>query len=59
MSRMRQYIIKCLFILTQPTWALIDTGGGYQLEALNFILDHLSSFPSSILHFPIIVPPGL
>jgi hypothetical protein len=43
---------KCLFIRTQPTWALIDIGGGYHLEALNIISDHSPSFPSSILHFP-------
>jgi hypothetical protein len=50
---------KCLFIRTQPTRALNDTGGGYYLGALNFRSDHASSFPSSILHFPLIVPPGL
>jgi hypothetical protein len=27
---------KCLFIRTQPTWALNDTGGGYHLGAPNF-----------------------
>jgi hypothetical protein len=50
---------KCLFIRTQPTWALNDTGRGYHLGALNFRSDHSSSFPSSILHFPLIAPPGL
>jgi hypothetical protein len=50
---------KCLFIRTQPTWALIDIGGGYHLGALNFRSDHSSSFPSSIPHFPLIAPPGL
>jgi hypothetical protein len=50
---------KCLFIRTQPTRALIDTGGGYHLEALNIRSDHSPSFPSSILHFPLIAPPGL
>jgi hypothetical protein len=35
---------KCLFIRTQPTWALIDTGGGYHLEALNIRSDHSPSF---------------
>jgi hypothetical protein len=32
---MHQYIIKCLFIQTQPTRALIDRGGGYHLGASN------------------------
>jgi hypothetical protein len=50
---------KCLFIRTQPTWALTDTGGGYHLGALNIRSDHSPSFPSSILHFPPIAPPGL
>jgi hypothetical protein len=50
---------KCLFNMAQPTRALIDSGGGYHLEALNIRSDHSSSFPSSILHFPLIAPPGL
>jgi hypothetical protein len=50
---------KCLFIRTQPTQALIDTGGGYHLGALNIRSDHLFSFPSSILHFPLIALLGL
>jgi hypothetical protein len=50
---------KCLFISTELTRALIDTGGGYHLEALNIRSDHSPSFPSSILHFPLIAPPGL
>jgi hypothetical protein len=48
---------KCLFIRTQPTRLLIDTGGGYHLEASNIISDHSSSFPSSILYFFLIAPP--
>jgi hypothetical protein len=44
-SRMRQYIIKSLFNRAQPTWALIDTGGGYHLGAPN-----LWSKPHSALH---------
>jgi hypothetical protein len=32
---------------------------GYHLEALNIRSDHSSSFPSSILHFPLIAPSGL
>jgi hypothetical protein len=50
---------KCLFIQTQPTRALTNTGGGYHLEAPNIRLDHSPSFPSNILHFPLIAPPGL
>jgi hypothetical protein len=50
---------KCLFIQTQPTQALIDTGGGYHLEAPNIISDHSPSFPSSILNFPLIALPSL
>jgi hypothetical protein len=50
---------KCLFIRTQPTRALTDIGGGYHLGALNFRSDHSSSFPSSILPFPLIALPGV
>jgi hypothetical protein len=50
---------KCLFIRTQLTRAFIDTGGGYHVEAPNIISDHSPSFPSRILHFPLIAPPGL
>jgi hypothetical protein len=32
---------------------------GYHLGAPNFRSDHSSSFPSSILHFPLIAPSGL
>jgi hypothetical protein len=49
----------CLFIWTQSTRALIDTGRSYHLEALNIRSDHSPSFPSSILHFLRIAPPGL
>jgi hypothetical protein len=50
---------KCLFIRIQPTRALNDTGGGYHLGAPNFRSDHSSSFPSSILPFPLIASPDL
>jgi hypothetical protein len=50
---------KCLFIQTQSTWALTDTGEGYNLGAPNFKSDHSSSFLSSILPFPLITPPSL
>jgi hypothetical protein len=51
--------LKCLFNRAQPMRDLTDTGGGYHLGALNFGSDHSSSFPSSILIFPLIVPSGL
>jgi hypothetical protein len=50
---------KCLFNRAQPTQALIDTCRGYRLGALNIISDHSPSFPSSILHFPLIAPPSI
>jgi hypothetical protein len=50
---------KCLFIWTQPTRVLNDIGGGYHLGALNFRSDHSSSFPSTIIYFPLIAPPGV
>jgi hypothetical protein len=50
---------KCLFIRTQPTRALTDTGGSYHLGAPNFGSDHASSFPSGILPFALIAPLGL
>jgi hypothetical protein len=49
---------KYLFIQTQPTWALTDIGRGYHLGAPHFRSDHSPSFPSSILHFPLIIPVG-
>jgi hypothetical protein len=50
---------KCLFNRAQPMWALIDTGGGYHLEASNIRSYHSPSFPSSILYFLLIIPPGI
>jgi hypothetical protein len=41
---------KCLFNRAQPTRALIDSGGGYHLEAPNIISDHS---PSSHLVFSV------
>jgi hypothetical protein len=48
---------KCLFIRTQPTRALYDSGEGYHLGAPNIRWDHSPSFSSSILHFPLIARP--
>jgi hypothetical protein len=56
---MRQYISNACSTWAQPTWALIDTGGGYHIGAPNIRSDQSPFFPSSILHFPLIAPPGL
>jgi hypothetical protein len=50
---------KCLFIWTEPAWALTDTCRGYHHGAPNIRSDHSPSFPSSILHFPLIALSGL
>jgi hypothetical protein len=57
-SRMRQYTTQTCSSGPNNR-SLTDTGGGYHLEALNFRSDHSSSFPSSILPFPLFAPPGL
>jgi hypothetical protein len=57
-SHMRQYTTQTCSSGPDDR-SLTDTGGGYYLGALNFRSDHSSSFPSSILHFPLIAPPGL
>jgi hypothetical protein len=49
----------CPVCVSTPTRVLSDTGGDYHLKALNIRSDHSSSFPSSILHFPLIALPGL
>jgi hypothetical protein len=50
---------KCLFNRAQPTRAIIDTGGGYHPGAPNLESRPLSTFSSTILHFPLIASPGL
>jgi hypothetical protein len=50
---------NCLFIRTPPTRALIDTGRGYHLCVSNLQSRPLSTFPSIILHFPLIATLGL
>jgi hypothetical protein len=57
-SRMRQYTTQTCSSGSDDR-SLTDTGGGYHLRALNFISDHSSSFPSSILYTPIIAPSSL
>jgi hypothetical protein len=57
-SCMRQYTTQTCSSRPNDR-SLIDRGGGYHLEALNFRSDHSSSFPSSILPFPLIAPLGL
>jgi hypothetical protein len=52
-------IFKCLFILSQSTWGLTDTGRGDHLGAPNFRSRPLSTFPSIILYFPLIARPML
>jgi hypothetical protein len=58
-SRMHQYTTQSMFIQTQPVRALADIGRGYHHGALNFRSGRSPSFPSSILHFLLIAPPGL
>jgi hypothetical protein len=43
----------------QPTWSLIDTGGGYHLRSSEYENIPLSTFPSGTLHFPLVAPPSL
>jgi hypothetical protein len=57
-SRMRQYTTQTCSPGPDDQ-SLTDIGRGYHLEALNFRSDHSSSFPSSILSFPLIALPGL
>jgi hypothetical protein len=55
---MREYIQ--VLVHSEPTNAGLNRHRwGYHLEAPNIISDHSPSFPSSILHFPLIAPPGL
>jgi hypothetical protein len=58
-SCMRQYIIKCLFIRTQPMRVLIDIGGRYNLRSSELTTAPSLTFPSCILHFPLVAPPDL
>jgi hypothetical protein len=58
-SRMRQYIINACFNGAQPTWSLIDIGGGYHLQSSEYENSPLSPFPSGILHFSLVAPPAL
>jgi hypothetical protein len=42
----------------QPMRSLIDTGRGYHLRSSEYENRTLSPFPSGILHFPLVAPPG-
>jgi hypothetical protein len=58
MSRMHQYIQ--VLVHSDPTdLGLNRHSRGYHLGASNFRSNHSSSFPSSILSFPLIAPPSL
>jgi hypothetical protein len=57
-SRMRQYTTQTCSSGPDDRF-FTDIGGGYHLGAVNFRSDHSSSFPSIILHFPLISPPSL
>jgi hypothetical protein len=57
-SRMHQYSTQTCSSGPDDR-SITDTCGGYYLEALNFRSDHSSSFPSSILPFPLIALLGL
>jgi hypothetical protein len=54
-SRMRHYTTQSLFIQTQLTWALIDSGRGYMLELRIYNLDHpvFSITPNCLARSPI------
>jgi hypothetical protein len=58
MSCMRQYTTQT-YSLGADNRSLIDSDGGYHLGALNIRSDHSPSFPSCILHFPLIASPSL
>jgi hypothetical protein len=58
MSRMHQYI-QVLVQQGSTDMGLIRHRRGYHHGASNFISYHSPSFPSSILHFPLIALPGL
>jgi hypothetical protein len=58
-SRMRQYIINAYCNMVQPTRSLIDTGGSYHLQSFKYENRSLSTFPSGILHFPLVASSGL
>jgi hypothetical protein len=58
-SSMRQYIMNACCNRAQPMWSLIDIGGGYHIWSSEHKNRPLSPFLSSILHFPLVAPPGL
>jgi hypothetical protein len=58
-SRMHRYIINACCSGAQLTRPLIDTGGGYHCRSSKHENRPFSPFPSGILYFPLVAPPGL
>jgi hypothetical protein len=50
---------RCLFLMAQPIQSIINIGRGYHLQSSEHENKPLSTFPSNILHFPLVAPPGL
>jgi hypothetical protein len=58
-SCLREYIINACCSRAQPTQSLIDTGRGYLHRCFEHENRPFSPFPSGILHFSLVAPPGL
>jgi hypothetical protein len=56
---MRQYIIKACSFSNNRCGPYLTLAGVTTLELQIYGRDHSSSFPFSILHFPLIAPSGL
>jgi hypothetical protein len=58
-SCMHQYKLNGCCNRAQLMRSLIDTGEGYHLRSSKYENRPLSTFPSGILHFPLVASPGL